>query len=87
MSPAEISALSSFGEKWATEFEKNFIPDPTAQVPTVMTLQHLAVLHGALNQRMAEHISRALGAGVSWEMIGGALGISAELAQQRYESL
>lgn len=71
----------------ADELERRFTNHEPANVPDAEPLHALrdAVTEGAATERrMAQAVTAAPEAGVSWSAIGGMLGTSGEAARKRY---
>lgn len=85
--PKSISEIIFHADELAKRFE-NFDPSLAHSLdPTEGKLIRDAIERAQCEQRIAQDVADARGAGLSWKKIGATLGISAQAAQQRYGSL
>jgi hypothetical protein len=79
-----MQEILDHADELAARFE-NYEPSPDDEVDVAVYLLQRAALARARSERqIAEAVSAARRAGMSWKRIGSELGVSAQAAQQRY---
>lgn len=82
--PRSIQDILDHGDELVRRFEE-YEPDEADERPVEEDLLERAALARARSERqIVEAIAKARSAGISWNVIGGILGTSAQAAQQRY---
>jgi predicted HAD superfamily Cof-like phosphohydrolase len=74
-------------EAWGSEMSRRFedgIDATTAAEPPLMRLRRLRYRQRRTQEEIAEAVNQARATGESWQKIGGALGVTAQAARQRY---
>jgi hypothetical protein len=85
--PRSIQEILDHADELARRFE-DYEPSPEDEVGVAEYQLRLATLARARSERqVAEAVTAARRAGVSWKRIGIELGISAQGAQQRYGAI
>jgi hypothetical protein len=85
--PRSIQEILDHADELAAEFEE-YEPSPDDEVDVSLHLLRRAALNRARSERqVAEAVTAARAAGLTWKQIGEQIGTSAQGAQQRYGAL